>query len=166
MAVYSDGGKKEVTSNAQLKSSNTLVAEASGKGAIKAKKAGTALISMTYTGVESDISLPAPIVVTVKAPVTEDVFTRLTWKLSASTEGELYLPVGAKAQVQVMGETTDGRTVDLTKRCKIESRDSSVVSIDGSGNITALKAGSTYLYITSAPNTNLELPSPLIVSVF
>lgn len=174
-ATYSDGSTKDVTSEAGLYSTSTSVATVDKNGTVKAVKAGSTRISMGATP-EGNISIPAPVNVKVTAksdppPVTpdppkpddpdkDDVYTRLYWGISRTgdTDIAIHITQGTTLQVDVLGDTKSGKTVTLTKDCKIESSDSSVINISSSGKLTAAGKGEAYIYITSAPNTGLSLP--------
>lgn len=166
-AVYSDGSTKDVTASAQLYSTNTNVATVNNSGTVTAVKEGTTRISINLT-VPAHISIPEPVTVTVNSPDDSISYKRLFWGISndiGNTAASLTLAKGRTLKVAVYGETTDGKIVDLTKQCGIYSGDPSVLTVNADGTLQAVKAGSTYLSIKSAPNPNLELPPILEIKV-
>lgn len=165
-AVYSNGSTEDVTASAQLYSTNTNVATVNNSGTVIAVKEGTTRISIGF--VPSGISIPEPITVTVDPPDNSTSYKRLFWGISndiGDTAASLTLAKGHTLKVTVYGETTDGKIIDLTKQCEIYSGDPSVLTINADGSLQAVKAGSTYLSIKSAPNPNLELPPILEIEV-
>ena len=124
--VKVSAGGKECSQNVTYASSDSTVVSVSGEGYIKGEKAGQATITaMTYNGLKTYCTvkvLPEP--------------TRLT--------------VQADESRLAVGDTTTLRvTMDSVGAYAFASSDSSVLTVDGSGTATALKAGTAIVTATA-----------------
>ena len=129
----------------KYKSSNTAVAAVSSKGKITAKKAGSAVITVSATdGSKKKVTVQ----VTVKAPAAPQVkVTKITAKQS-----ELTLKIGAKQKL----ETTVAPTNATNKQLKYTLSDPNAASVSADGTITALAQGSTDITIEAADGSGAK----------
>lgn len=132
--------------NVNYSTSNAAVATVSSGGVITAKKAGTANITVT-TADGSNISRTVSVTVlqyvtsistTVSAPI---VYAGETFQLSASAE-----PNDAS-----------------NKTLNYNSGNMSIATVNGSGLITAIKAGSTTITVSAADGSGVSKTVPLTV---
>lgn len=175
-AVHSSGKRDDVTSKARLYTLDESIArvENGSPAVLTALAVGDTKMAFEFAGVAGGVEIPAPIAVHVKAeipaPAPEpdpDTFVRLYWSFSnaGDTASGITLSRGRSLQVDIMGETTDGRTVKLTQECQPYTSDTGVATISETGRLTAVGSGTTTLWLRSIPNVNLELPPLLEISV-
>ena len=84
---------------------------------------------------------------------------------TGNTSTSLTLSQGRSIQVDIYGETIDGRMIKLTGQCQPFTSDSSVCTISSSGKLTAVGPGTCYLWLREIPNTQLTLPPLLEIQV-
>lgn len=168
-AVWSSGKKTDVTSKATLYVLDSSVATVSGGGTVSGLKTGSTLLSFQFAATDS-VGVPAPLKVTVTEPAAKPdpvVYQKLSWVVSntGNTSTSLTLSQGRSIQVDIYGETTDGRMIKLTGQCQPFTSDSSVCTISSSGKLTAVGPGTCYLWLKEIPNTQLTLPPLLEIQV-
>ena len=174
-AVYRDGSQKDVTQNARLYVTDEAIAEVSGSQ-VRGLQAGSTLICFGFASTDG-ISTPPPLTIQVSAasqPPTQpdDTYERLFWAIkqedtsidSDASITSLALSKGRSVQIAIYGETRTGELVDLTDECKPYSSDPSVATLNN-GRLTAVGSGSCYLWLEEIPNTDLELPPLLQLTV-
>ncbi len=129
----------------KYKSSNTAVASVSSKGKITAKKAGSAVITVSAT---DGSKKKATIQVTVNAAATQQV------KVSAITakQSDFTLKIGAKQKL----ETTVAPANASNKQLRYTLSDPNAASVSADGTITALAQGSTDITITAADGSGAK----------
>ena len=118
------------------KSSDTSVATVDGSGNVKAVKAGTATITVTT----KDGSKTATCKVTVSKPVSTIAVTGVSLNKTS-----LSLTVGESQSLSATVSPSNASD----KSVSWKSSDTSVATVDGSGNVKAVKAGTATITVTT-----------------
>ena len=134
------------------KSSNTAVASVSSKGKITAKKAGSAVITVSAA---DGSKKKAAIQVTVKTPAAPQVkVSKITVK-----QAEFTLEAGSKQRL----ETTIAPANATNKQLKYTLSDPYAASVSADGTITALAQGSTDITIEAADGSGAKAKAHVTV---
>jgi len=154
-ARYSDGTTVDVTSLAQYQSENASVATVSASGLITGVSPGNTNVTMTYGGQTATV----PVTVTELTPVLESI---------SVSPGEVNLPVGRTQQLTITAHLSNGTTQDVTGSAGYIVENASVVSVSGSGLITAQAQGSTSITVTYQGKTatvSVTVTAPVVESI-
>ena len=151
--VYSDGSKKDITSTAGLKSSNTAVATVASDGTVTGKASGTATISMTNPS--GSVSAPAPVTVTVGSSEI------VKYEFNTSS---LELSVGETKEIKVYAVYADGQKSDVTSSAGLTSSNSTIAKVGNDGKVTGVAEGKAVISMTIAGDS-VGVPAPLNVTV-
>ncbi len=158
---YTDGSKKDITSNTQFNISNESVAEISSNGRISAKSEGSAVITASLSGVSSAVSAPKSLKVKVTAKADEPgEITALEWSADSVSIG-----VGSTKKVKLMAVYDNGTKKDVTKECELYVLDEDIASVSSDGTIKGISSGETSVWFDSMPAPRLKLPPVLSVTV-
>ncbi|MEE1267953.1 MAG: Ig-like domain-containing protein, partial [Treponema sp.] len=132
--TLSDGTK---VNNATWESDNSSIVSVDNEGNVTALKAGTATITATYTagGVEKNDSITITVKNVIATPVSVEI----------SNKTENSITAGNTKKYSVTVTLSDGTKVN---NATWESDNSSIVSVDNNGNVTALKAGTATITAT------------------
>ena len=134
-------------------SSDETVATVDENGLVTAKKAGTAVITVTSKD-NSEISAECTITVTSAAPEKVEVTGITLDKTSAEAEE------GKTVQL-VATVTPDNATV---KDCEWTSSDETVATVDVNGLVTAKQAGTAVITVTSKDNSEISAECTITVT--
>ncbi len=134
-------------------SSDETVATVDVNGLVTAKKAGTAVITVTSKD-NSEISAECTITVTSAAPEKVEVTGITLDKTSAEAEE------GKTVQL-VATVTPDNATV---KDCEWTSSDETVATVDVNGLVTAKQAGTAVITVTSKDNSEISAECTITVT--
>jgi len=152
---YSDSSSKDITSSAQWISSDSSVASINSSGMAAGSNSGTVTITAKSGTQQSSATLK------VTAAASNLVSMALS-PLAAS------LPVNTSQQFTAIGNYSDGSTSDLTALVTWSSSSTATATIDASGLLTAVAAGSTNVSATFAgisQSTSVTVTAPSIVSI-
>jgi uncharacterized protein YjdB len=152
---YSDSTSKDVTSSVQWISSDSTVASINSAGMAVGSKAGTVTLTATSGTQQSSATLK------ITAAAANLVSLTLS-PLAAS------VPVHTSQQFTAIGSYSDGSSSDLTALVIWNSSSTSTATINTSGLLTAVAAGSTNVSATFAgvsQSTSVTVTAPSIVSI-
>ena len=125
--TYSDGSTANLTSEVSWATSDNTIASVGTGGLVTTVKAGPAKITATMASVSGNITLT----------VGQAVLT------SISVSGSSSPTTGTSEQLTAQGTYSDRSTQPLTSLVTWQSSDSAVATVNGSGVLTAVTAGST-----------------------
>ena len=137
--TYDDGSTATLTSSATFSSSAAAYATVSAAGLITAVAPGTATITVTVSGKTATVAVtvtPAALVSIAAAP------------------SSVTLEITKTQALTVTGTYTDGTTPVLTTGVTFSSAPASVATVDPSGLITGVAAGSATVTATSGTSTS------------
>jgi uncharacterized protein YjdB len=132
---YSDGSAADITSQVVWTTSDGTTAKANASGLLASYKAGAVTITATQGSVSGSLNLT----------ITQAVLN------SISILGAGPLAAGVSEQLGAQGAFTDNTTQSITGQVTWQSSDPTVASIDGSGLLTAVKAGT--ITVTASMNS-------------
>lgn len=141
-ATYSDGSTQNITNQATWTSSNVLNATVTTLGTPRGVVTGLLPGAATITAALGGQS----------ASVTVTVTLAVVTGISAGTAA-LTLPIGTSAPITVLGQLSDGTTIDLTSQATFSSTDDSVAAVSASGVVSARAAGTAAVSATVAGQT-------------
>jgi trimeric autotransporter adhesin len=133
--IYSDGSKKDISASVAWTSSDATVATVSAAGVVTGVKDGTVTIKASLAGKEGTVS------VKVAAPIA---LSSVSVTASSAT-----VTVGGKVALTAAEVYSDGSKKDVTKTATWASGTATIATVDASGQVTALKAGSVVITATS-----------------
>ena len=153
--TYGDGTTNDQTAQVQWASSDASIALVSSTGVLHAKAVGAASISASIQGLTASIDIK----VNSAAP-----------NLIAITPNPVALTVGQSVQLTVTATLTDGTFEDVTRRVTWTISDPSIIAIDSSGLVTALKAGKSGFSASVSgtgviTETNTAMVAPEVLNV-
>jgi uncharacterized protein YjdB len=156
-AHYSDSSSKDITSSAQWISSDPSVASINSSGMAAGSNSGTVTITTKSGTQQSSATLR------VTAAASNLVSMALS-PLAAS------VPVNTSQQFTAIGNYSDGSTSDLTALVTWSSSSTATATIDASGLLTAVAAGSTnvsasFAGVSQSTNVTVTAPSILYITV-
>ena len=128
-AFYADGTQQDVTGQAAWSSSASPVS-VTNQGVDTANAAGTATLSAAFGGMTS----------TSVVLVTPATVTALTIEAASAS-----IPQGSTERLHLFGQFSDGSSQELSLTAGWQSANPAVATIDNSGRVTALSAGSLTL---------------------
>uniref|UniRef100_UPI00261365B9 Ig-like domain-containing protein n=1 Tax=uncultured Microbulbifer sp. TaxID=348147 RepID=UPI00261365B9 len=127
MGTYSDGSTDDVTNAVAWNSGDTAIATVDSQGELTAVDEGDTTISASWEGIVSN---------TVTVTVNGAVLTAIQVTPPAPS-----LAKGNRQQLTAMGTFSDGTTADLTTSVAWTSSDTKIVTVDNSGQLTAVDEG-------------------------
>ncbi|MDP5211004.1 S-layer family protein [Microbulbifer sp. 2205BS26-8] len=127
---FSDGSTRDITTSVTWISDNTAIATVDSLGELVTVAAGSTSVSANRDGIVSNM---------VSVTVTNAVLTAIR------TLPVLDLPAGYSQQIRVLGDFSDGSTLDITTNVTWISNDASIATVDSLGVVMAWAAGSTSL---------------------
>lgn len=134
-ASYSNSTNGALTSGVNFTSSSTSIASVSSAGVVTGVGAGTATITATASGK----SATATVTVTTPAPTLTSI---------ALTPTAISLAPAATRQLTVTGTYSDASTAALTSGVTFSSATTAVATVNASGLITAVAAGTSVITAT------------------
>ncbi|MGA2957592.1 MAG: Ig-like domain-containing protein [Thermodesulfobacteriota bacterium] len=140
LGTYSDGTSHDITTQVTWTSSNPAAATISSSGLATAFAAGTANITATFETISGSTTLT----------VTSATLSFITVIPS--------IPVGVTQQFVAIGTNPDGSTRDITQQVTWTSSNTSVTTVNSSGQATAIAAGAAVLIATTESNFFPSLP--------
>jgi trimeric autotransporter adhesin len=143
IGTFSDGSTHNITTTASWSSSATNVATIPVHNAVaKGLAPGTTTITATITAASGSVSATTVLTVSNATLVSVDI-----------APASLAIPAGVIVNLSATGTFSDGSTQDLTVPCTWASTNSSVASVNNSGNssgiTTAISPGSTTITATA-----------------
>ena len=158
IATYKSGATRVVTGESDLYSNNPGVASVSANGKITGVRAGQTTIYFNKV-IASSVKVPRPLEITVtEAPSTKIV--RIEW-----SQEDVRLSVGETVDLKLIAVYANGARAEITAECGLYAMDESVVGVTSTGKITANKPGTTIIWMDSVPQSGLDLPKMLYVTV-
>jgi len=154
-AHYSDSTSKDITSSAQWLSSDSSIASVTSSGMATGTASGTVTITAKSGTQQSSATLK------VTAAASNLVSIALS-PLAAS------VPINTSQQYTAIGTYSDGSTSDLTTLVTWSSSSPATATIDASGLLTAVAAGSSNISASFAgvvQSTSVTVTAPSIVSI-
>jgi uncharacterized protein YjdB len=154
-AHYSDGSSKDITSSAQWMSSDSNIASITSSGVATGSTSGNVTITAKSGTLQSSGSL--------KVTAAAANLASITLSPLASS-----VPVNTSQQFTAIGNYNDGSTSDLTTLVTWSSSSTATATIDASGVLTAVAAGSTNISATFggvSQTTSVTVTAPSIVSI-
>ena len=148
--TYSDGSTADITSQAAWTSADPSVATVDSGGKATGIAAGTVTITATLQGVSSSVSLT----------VTAATKTLASIAVSPSSAT---LQAGATRQFTATATYSDGSTADVTSLVAWTSAETTVATVDASGKVTGVAAGSATITATSQGiigSASLQITAP------
>jgi hypothetical protein len=140
---YADGGSENLTSKASLVSSDASVASV-GSGVVVAKKRGSATITASFGGLSDTMAVSAEIV-TLES-------------ISVSPAQVTLAAIGATRQLVVTGSYSDGTTATLVSGLSFSSSAPTAISVDPTGRVRALTAGSALVTVAASGLAPVQVP--------
>jgi uncharacterized protein YjdB len=141
--TFSDSSTKDLTANSMLLSSDPTVALVSATGVVTAKKAGTATITATHNA----SGKTATATITVLSPTLVSI---------AITPKPVSLAVGATQQLTVTATYSDASTGVLTVGLTFSSSSTPAATVNNSGLVQAVAAGSTTVTATDTASGDTD----------
>ena len=138
------------------KSSDESIITVSSTGLLTAVKAGTATITVTSA---IDASISASVIVIVSESPVEIHITGISITSESITDGKINLIVGENHQLT----TTFTPTETTEKEVNWKSSDESVITVSSTGLLTAVKAGTATITVTSVVNTKVSSSINIVV---
>jgi len=132
--IYSDDSIADLTSQTTWTTSDTTIATVSSSGVVTAKKVGT----VTVTGKVGEVTAQTTIT------ISEAVLQSIAIKPLANNQ----IAKGNSVQLEIVGTYSDGSKKDLTNDVMWSSGNSTMISVDENGFITALQVGDTEILAT------------------
>ncbi|MFB7138205.1 right-handed parallel beta-helix repeat-containing protein [Gottfriedia sp. NPDC056225] len=153
-ATYSNQTKKDVTSSVKYTVSNKLIATVSSTGQIKSKSNGTTTLTASLNGVVAS----ATITVSTSTPPAK---TLTTLNIVPSS---LDLTTNQSQSLVVQASYSDQSVVNVTSQSSYSSSNQSVATVNTSGVVTTLNAGSatiraSYGGLTQSILVNVSAPN-------
>ncbi len=139
-ASYSDESETEVTSSAEYVTSNNAVATVDASGVVKAVSAGSATITISYGGKTVQVA----VIVSPKPVVLEAI--------SASPDS-VSLTAGQDEALSVTATYSDESETEVTSSAAYGTSNGAVATVDASGVVQAVSAGSATITITFGGKT-------------
>lgn len=124
VAVYSDGGRVDVTNEVEWSTQDAAVATATG-GLIQAGQPGSTYLTASYSGLQTSARV--------------DVIAATLLALQVSTDAASR-PAGLSARATASGDFSDGTTRDVTAAVQW-STSGAAAAVDAAGNVRAIAAG-------------------------
>ncbi|MEC0241272.1 S8 family serine peptidase [Paenibacillus dokdonensis] len=139
-AVYSDGSKKEVTSDAVYSAADTGIATVSDTGKVTAVKEGETTVTVSYEGKTYEVSVK----------VTDETTTPVEPELKSITVSpdRVALKVGQDTQLAATAVYSDGSKKEVTSDAKYSVPGTSIVTVSNTGKVTAVGAGQTTITVS------------------
>jgi trimeric autotransporter adhesin len=154
-AHLSDGTSQDITSSATWSSSDSNIASVSAEGIATGSGSGTVTIKAKSGAIESNASL------TVTAAAANLV------SISIAPAGSS-MPVNTSQQFTATGTYSDGSSADLTSLVTWSSSTTATATVDVTGMVNAVAAGSTNIsagFAGVSQSTALTVTAPTIVSI-
>ncbi|RTE11254.1 S-layer homology domain-containing protein [Paenibacillus whitsoniae] len=126
-AVYSDGQTYDITQLAAYQSANHEVADVDAQGKVVALAQGSTVITVTY-GAQS---------VTFPVRVSSLKLDQTAYSLA----------IGALHATVVSRLNADGSEIDVTSQSTFQVEDPSILQVDATGKVTALRSGTTRVIV-------------------
>ena len=145
--TYSDGTSNDIRRQVTWSSANTTVAKVSQSGLVTAVAAGAATITATQGSISGETILTV---------------TPLTLFSISVTHPNQSMPAGVTQQFRAIGIYSEGTTSDITTQATWSSSNPSVATVNSSGLITAVAAGTATITATfggMSGNTVLKVTS-------
>jgi uncharacterized protein YjdB len=152
---YSDSTSKDITSSAQWISSDSSLANVNSSGMVVGSKAGTVTVTATSGTLQSSATLK----------ITAAAANLVSIAISPLASS---VPVNTSQQFNAVGAYSDGSTSDLTALVTWTSSSTATATINMSGLLAAVAAGSTNVSATFAgvsQSISVAITAPSIVSV-
>src|SRR5690349_16817122 len=134
--TFDDGSTKALTTSVQWSTSDATIAQVSTSGLVTASSAATGTTTLTATS--GTISGSTSVTVVLAGIVS-----------IAVSPTNPSITVGGNQQFSALATVQGGGTQDITTSVTWTSSNTSVATIDSSGNATALAAGTTQITATS-----------------
>jgi hypothetical protein len=128
VGTYDDGTTNDRMAQMQWASSNAAIASVSSTGMLQAKAVGAVAISASIEGLTASINI------SVKSAAPQSV---------AITPAPVAITVGQSLQLTVIAALSDGTHQDVTQAVTWTISDPSIIAIDATGVVNALKIGAS-----------------------
>ena len=148
-ALLSDGILVDVSSDATWRSSDESIVTVDNVGNVSGVSEGIAIISATYSGLTSEISVQA--------------YTAVPTFVSARIVGNKYVPVGTTAELDVYATLSDGTEHHANKYASWSSSDTSKATVDTNGVVTGVNAGNVTIKATGKNNPSASATHATVV---
>lgn len=152
-AIYDDGSSGDVSAKAVWSSGDPTTVTVDAKGLVTAIQGGSAEVTATL-GLLSDAAM---------VNVTQNNLIALVLEPAAQN-----VTVGGKVQINAYGIYATGPRVDVTTQATWSSLDTSIVTVNSSGQVTGVKAGQTSVRATLAglhADSVMDVKAKLLVAV-
>jgi len=149
---YSDGSIKDITSSATWSTSNAAVATTNASGLLTSLKSGSVIVSAAQG------SISGTMVVTVNGAALSAI----------SIAGGASLAAGSSEQLSAQGTYTDSSTQTITSQVTWQSSDTTIATVNSSGMLTSLKAGTVAITATMSSitgNANVTVTSAVLTAI-
>jgi uncharacterized protein YjdB len=133
LGTFSDGSQRDVTSDVTWAVSGISGAQVTNAGVITSNNAGTATVTATSNGVQGVLQ------VTFSEAVLQGVTIQ---------SGDGIIPLGRTLQATLRGTFSDGSTATISG-ADWAAENSNIITVDGSGLITAVALGESTITATS-----------------
>lgn len=152
-AIYNDGTKENINSSLKWSSSDESIATISDSGILSIKDINaTSTVEIFYQTKEKAKDLTPLFQGSHLFYVKYSKILSLTLKPNT----QQYLNIGEKLSIKVMAHYENNVTGDITSKCIWSSDNSSIVKVDTSGTIEALKKGNTTIIAISKSFTDIN----------
>lgn len=140
-AVFSDGTRRNVSSDARWTSGNAAAAQVSNTGLVSVNASAPADAQVSITATYLGKTATAAITVKSSAPTVASI---------AVTPARSSLEVGATTQLTATATMSDGQTVDITQQAEWKVGDESIATVSSSGLVTGVKARPVLAVVVTA----------------
>lgn len=137
-ALYSDGSKKDVTSDADYSTANPSIATVSDTGKVTALGKGETTVTASYEGKSYEVPVA----------VSEETTTPVELTSISVSPNNVDLKVGKDAQLTVTAAYSDGSKKDVTKDAKYSVPGTNMVTVSNTGKVTAIGSGKTIITVS------------------
>jgi hypothetical protein len=150
--IYSDSSTSDLSGSVSWQSSNTSVATVDATGTVTSgSTAGSATISARA---DHGKKIAGAAVVTVNSAL----LVNLTLTPEAPYTDPVYIAKGGSAKIDAIGTFSDGSTQDISTDVSWTSNNTSRVTVDGAGQISANSIGSATVTARRGPTISDTMP--------
>jgi len=160
-AVFDDGSTEDITNTLEYSSSDESIASVSSQGYITTKENNTSTNVIIFYNTKEKAKDNTPLLSSEK---TFNIKTLTIDSITLDPNTQQFLNVGSSLALKANALYENNTTLTVSQFCNWQSSDSSIVSVNNTGIISALKEGNATVSATSKINSDKN--SSIAISVF